>query len=75
MPKEFLSLVKGDPDLAAWTPVQFFTFELDGQAVPFMFEPPAAKISSPAAVGARRYWPGSGGTWPSHVGGYPQAGR
>ncbi|HXN61987.1 MAG TPA: FtsX-like permease family protein [Acidimicrobiales bacterium] len=51
MPKEFLSLVKGDPDLAAWTPVQFFTFELDGQAVPFMFEPPAAKISPPLLSG------------------------
>ena len=37
-------LVRADTDVATWTPVQFLTLELDGQAIPFMFEPPGASI-------------------------------
>ncbi len=50
-PTKFESLLHDDPDVAAWTPVQFLTLELDGQAVPFMFEPPTATISPPLLSG------------------------
>ena len=43
--------MKADPDVANWTPVQFITLELDGQAVPFMFEPPGASIAPPLLSG------------------------
>jgi hypothetical protein len=50
-PTQFEALLHDDSDVATWTPVQFFTFELDGQAVPFMFEPPAASIAPPLLSG------------------------
>ena len=45
IPTAFETLVRADPDVATWTPVQFLTLELDGQAIPFMFEPPGASIA------------------------------
>ena len=75
MPKEFLSLVNGDRDLAAWTPVQFLTFELDGQAVPFMFEPPSATISPPLLSGHAVTGPDQVVLGPATLAAYPQAGR
>jgi hypothetical protein len=50
-PTQFEALLHHDSDVSTWTPVQFFTFELDGQAVPFMFEPPAASIAPPLLSG------------------------
>jgi hypothetical protein len=50
-PPQFRSLLRKDSDVDAWTTVQFFTLNLDGQAVPFMFEPPASPIAPPLLSG------------------------
>ena len=50
-PPQFESLLQRDTDVEAWTTVQFYTIDLDGQAVPFMFEPPAAPIAPPLLSG------------------------
>ncbi len=50
-PPQFLSLLGNDRDVETWTTARFFTLELDGQAVPFMFEPPASPLSPPLLSG------------------------
>jgi len=50
-PPQFLSLLRNDRDVAAFTTVQFYTIALDGQAVPFMFEPPDSSIAPPLLSG------------------------
>jgi hypothetical protein len=50
-PPQFQSLLRKDSAVVAWTTVQFFTFDVDGQAVPFMFEPPGAPIAPPLLSG------------------------
>jgi len=51
IPKTFQILVHADPNVATWIPVQFLTLELDGRAVPFLLEPPAASIAPPLLSG------------------------
>jgi len=43
-PPQFQRFLRTDSDVDAWTPVQFFTLSVDGQAVPFMFEPPSRRL-------------------------------
>jgi hypothetical protein len=50
-PPQFYSLMQNDLDVETWTAVQFATVNINGQAVPFMFEPPAASISPPLLSG------------------------
>ncbi|MGO8860906.1 MAG: ABC transporter permease [Acidimicrobiales bacterium] len=50
-PPQFQSLLRRDLDVDAWTTVQFFTLGVDGQAVPFMFEPPDSSIAPPLLSG------------------------
>lgn len=50
-PPQFQSLLRSDPDVQTWTTVQFFTLNLDGQVVPFMFEPPGSTIAPPLLSG------------------------
>jgi len=44
-PPRFQSLLRNDPAVETWTTVQFFTLNVDGQVVPFMFEPPGSPIA------------------------------
>jgi hypothetical protein len=50
-PPQFQSLLRNDPDVQTWTTVQFFTLNVDGQVVPFMFEPPGSTIAPPLLSG------------------------
>ena len=75
IPTAFETLVRADPDVATWTPVQFLTLELDGQAIPFMFEPPGASIAPPLLSGHAVNGTRAAGRWPGHFGGFAQAGR
>jgi hypothetical protein len=50
-PPQFQRFLRTDSDVDAWTPVQFFTLSVDGQAVPFMFEPPKSSIAPPLLSG------------------------
>jgi hypothetical protein len=56
-PPQFQTLLREDSAVVAWTPVQFFTLSMDGQAVPFMFEPPKASIAPPLLSGHAVYAP------------------
>jgi MacB-like periplasmic core domain len=50
-PPRFQELLREDSDVESWTPVQFFTLSVNGQAVPFMFEPPKSSIAPPILSG------------------------
>jgi hypothetical protein len=57
-PPRFQSLLRSDRDVQTWTTVQFFTIDVDGQAVPFMFEPPSSSIAPPLLSGHAVVGPG-----------------
>ena len=74
-PPQFQSLLRNDPDVETWTTVQFFTLNVDGQVVPFMFEPPGSSIAPPLLSGHAVEGAGPGGYRPGHACRPAQAGR
>jgi len=51
VPPQLQSFLRSDRDVETWTTVQFFTLSVDGQVVPFMFEPPSSTIAPPLLSG------------------------
>lgn len=51
VPAQLQSFLRNDHEVAAWTTVVFSTLNVDGQVVPFMFEPPGSSIAPPLLSG------------------------
>lgn len=51
VPPQALNLLGHDPDVAAWTGVDYNNFGIDGQAAPFLFSRPGAELSPPILSG------------------------
>ena len=51
VPPKALSLLNHDPDVAAWTGVDYTDAEIDGQTVPIILATPHAKVAPPILSG------------------------
>ena len=51
VPPQALTLLDRDPDVAAWTGVDYTNAEIDGQTVPVLLASPGARVSPPILSG------------------------